>query len=106
VGGGPVRLSTNVGDITGYALTGGTVDGNSNTGDVRLNFSAAPDQVRAHTDVGDVRVQVPDDATGYRVTADVIVGERYVDVPTDPGSSRVMVLSTNTGDVRVGLLNP
>jgi hypothetical protein len=103
--GGTVRLRSNVGDISGVALTGGTVSAQSNTGDVRLTFTAAPARLRATTNVGDVRIMVPDDATRYRVSADVSVGERHIDVATDPASTRIVQLSTDTGDIRMGVVN-
>jgi len=101
--GGDLRLTTNVGDVEAVALTGGTVTARSNTGDLRLDFTTAPDRIKATTNVGDVRVEVPAGATTYRVSAEVDVGDRHIDVPTDPASPRIIELSSNTGDVRMGL---
>ncbi|HST82272.1 MAG TPA: DUF4097 family beta strand repeat-containing protein [Kineosporiaceae bacterium] len=102
---GPIQLITDIGDINGELLSSGVASGRSNTGDVRLNFTAAPDQITANTDIGDIRIQVPDDATKYRVTADVNLGERQIKVPTDAASPRVADLSTATGDIRMGFTN-
>jgi hypothetical protein len=102
--GGPLRLSANVGDIRGDRLAGGIVSSRASAGDVRLNFATAPDQIQAVTEVGDVRVLVPDDDTAYRVTADVDLGDRHVDVPTAPDSEHVVHLKTSTGDVRINLI--
>ena len=102
---GPVTLNTNVGDITGELLDSARVLGRSNTGDVRLSFATAPEQVQGYTDIGDVRILVPDDAKTYRVSTEVDLGDRHIDVPTDPASSRTVDLSTSTGDVRIGLLS-
>jgi hypothetical protein len=99
---GSIQLTTDIGDISGDLLGGGVVSGRSNTGDVRLNFVAAPDQITANTDIGDIRVLVPDDATRYRVSADVDLGDRYIKVPTDASSTRIADLSTSTGDIRMG----
>ncbi len=99
---GSIRLTTNIGNITGELLNGGRVSGQSDTGDVRLSFAAAPEEIRVHTDIGDVRVRVPDDATTYREPGDVGIGDRTIDVPIDPTSNRIVDLSTNTGDVWMG----
>lgn len=103
--GSPLQLSTDVGDITGLALPGGTVDGRSSTGDIRLNFTTAPARIKATTDVGDVEVMVPNDATSYRVNTNVDVGGRRVHVPTDPASNRIVELRSSTGDIRMGSPN-
>jgi hypothetical protein len=100
--GKPVRLSTEVGDVSGTGLPGGTVLGQSNTGDVRLTFTGTPDRVTATTDVGDVQVVVPDDATGYRINADTDIGNRDLNVPRDPRSKHLVELHTNTGDISMG----
>jgi hypothetical protein len=101
--GSPVRLTTNVGDVIGEDLAGGDVTGRSNTGNVRFDFTRAPDRLTATTQVGDVRISVPDDATKYQVATDIDVGDRYINVPTDSGSGHVARLSTNTGDIRMGI---
>jgi hypothetical protein len=44
---GSIQLSTNVGQITGELLNGGVVMAQSNTGDIRLTFTTAPEQVTA-----------------------------------------------------------
>lgn len=97
--GGAIRLTTNVGNVIGVDLPGGTVQGRSNTGDVELEFTTAPDRITATTNVGDVRVVVPDDATTYQATADTDIGDRHLDIPIDPRSEHIAELSTNTGDV-------
>ena len=101
--GSPVRLSTDVGDVIADQLPGGDVSGESDTGDIRLDFSSAPDRLSAITEVGDVRVAVPDDGTSYLVSSDLDLGDTQVDVPVDPGSPHTARLRTNTGDIRMGL---
>lgn len=102
-GGTSIQLTTSVGDITGEFLNGGSVTSRSNTGDVELDFTAAPDRIKADTDTGDIEVSVPDDATAYRVDADVDTGDQNIDVPTDSGSTRVVDLKTSTGDIGMEL---
>jgi putative adhesin len=98
---GSIRLTTDTGDVTAGLLNGGIVTSRSNTGDIRLSFTAAPEGINATTDIGDVRVLVPDDSTAYQVTADVDLGDQHIEVPRDAGSQRIVQLATNTGDVRM-----
>jgi DUF4097 and DUF4098 domain-containing protein YvlB len=102
---GAVVLTTSVGDVTGELLDSAQVRSHSQTGDIRLSFTTAPQQIRANTDIGDIRILVPDDTSAYRVRADVSLGDRHIDVPTDPASPRTADLSTNTGDIRMALLS-
>ncbi len=101
--GSPVELSTNVGDVIGENLPGGDVSGRSNTGNVRLDFIRAPDRITARTDVGDVLIAVPNDQTSYQVASGTDVGKAHIDVPINSGSTHTARLTTNTGDIRMGL---
>jgi hypothetical protein len=100
---GPIEMTTNSGEVTGVALTAGTVVAESDIGDLRLSFHRTPDRVSAHTDTGDVRVLVPADGTTYKVTADTGTGDESVQVPVNSGSAHSLDLRSGIGDVRAGL---
>lgn len=99
---GPVTLTTDTGDLDADGLRGGRLSARTDTGDIELRFTAAPDQVDAVTQTGDVDVRVPADGPGYQVNADTQVGDESVEVRVDPDSPRVVRLGTQTGDVHLG----
>jgi hypothetical protein len=78
--GGSVSMNTDNGDVNADRLTGGTVTGHSDNGDVHLRFTAAPGRVSATSSNGDIRVEVPNVQHGYRVQASTSNGDRSVTV--------------------------
>jgi hypothetical protein len=100
---GVVDLDSSGGEVTGERLRGAEATAESSGGDVRLDFAAAPRDVRARSSGGEVEVLLPRVDGGYRVDADTSGGERRVDVPTDPASSRSVRAQSSGGDVTVTL---
>jgi hypothetical protein len=73
----------------------------SDQGRVHLEFATAPTNVKAHSDQGSVRIVVPPGAETYRVDASTDQGSTDVAVPTNSTSDRVIVASSDQGDVSV-----
>jgi Putative adhesin len=97
-----VRISVDTGDISVLDSAAGTVRADSTTGDIRLQFRTPPQTVSARADTGDLRVQVPLDAEGYRVQARTEVGNLRVDARLRNGqSTRTLDVLTTTGDITV-----
>jgi hypothetical protein len=103
--GGSIQLRTHTGDVDGNQLTSRTASAKTNTGNVTLDFSTAPQQLRADADTGDVQIRVPDDGSVYQVHASTHTGDRSITVPTATTSGRVISATTATGDVAV-LIEP
>ena len=98
---GPLRLRSDSGDIVGEALASAQVDAKDNDGDVSLAFAAVPARVSATSDAGDVSVDVPRWAGGYRVQAATSAGDRTVSVRPDPASTHAIIATSDAGDVAV-----
>jgi Putative adhesin len=98
---GPLRLRSDSGDIVGEALASAQVDAEDNDGDVSLAFAAVPARVSATSHAGDVSVDVPRRAGGYRVRAATAAGDRAVSVRPDPASTHAIIATSDAGDVAV-----
>jgi DUF4097 and DUF4098 domain-containing protein YvlB len=98
---GSVRLKTNTGDVDADLLASNDVTAETDTGDVNLHFSAAPNRAQAVTDTGDIWIGVPKDGVAYQVVADSKIGDEAITVPTQSSSTRVITAETSTGDVQV-----
>jgi len=96
---GPVSAATGSGDIEARGLAGRQVTATTGSGEVKLRFAAAPDNVHVETGSGEGAVWVP--SGSYNVTADPGSGEREVSVVQDPSSPRTVVVKTGSGDARV-----
>ena len=97
---GPTALKTGSGDVNAAELRARTVQAVSSSGDVELEFRAAPDDVDSATASGDVNVVLPP-PLAYRVEADTGSGDREVGVDEDSSSPRVVRARTSSGDVIV-----
>ena len=98
---GPLQLSSASGGIVGEALTAAQVSARVTAGDISLAFAAVPEQVSAASDAGDVSIDVPRRAGGYRVRAATLAGDRTVSVRQDPAAAGSIVATSNAGDVAV-----
>jgi len=96
-GAASVDLRAASGDIAVRDVTG-AVTTSTKSGDIEV-FLAVPQDVRAETSSGDVRIHVPADR--YRVTGETRSGARRVDVVEDPAAEHVLDVSTSSGDVAV-----
>jgi len=100
-GTGTVRLHSDNGNVVGLDLRARTVDAHSDNGDVDLTFAAAPGDVKATSDNGDVTIEVPDDGTSYAVDTGSANGSTAAPVRTDPDSDRRIVARSGNGSVLV-----
>ena len=89
------------GDIHGDRLASKTVSIDSGTGDVDLEFTAAPRNVQIDSGTGDVTVLVP--GGSYAIQTDTGLGDTHVDqgIVNDPLSTNVIRIDSGTGDVSV-----
>jgi len=98
---GAVRITGDSGQISGADLHSPTFTAQTNSGDIKVAFSDAPQSVNAETQSGDVSVTVPRTSNNYRVQADTNSGGRTVSVDVNSGSSRSVTAKTDAGDVTV-----
>ncbi|MHA7135331.1 DUF4097 family beta strand repeat-containing protein [Oerskovia turbata] len=89
---------TSNGKISGERLGGDGVDVETSNGAIDLAL-ARPQDVRASTDNGAVRVAVPDGS--YQVTADTDLGGTDVSVPSDPDGEFEIEAESSFGKVTV-----
>lgn len=97
---GRLRVQTTSGGITGAGLRCGQVEVQATSGDVHLGFAAAPQQLTAKTESGNVDIAMPDDDT-YRVVVDTSAGDTEIRVRQDPGAARTIGVQTSRGDVHI-----
>ncbi len=101
---GRVWVRSGSGTITATGLRGNEAIAHTVVGDVSLDFAAAPGLVRAVTEFGAIDVALPrgdNGAMAYLVRADTTVGQRYVDVSSDPASLHQVFAAAKQGDVYV-----
>jgi hypothetical protein len=103
---GSLRVRSTSGEIVGEALASAQVDARDEAGDVSLAFTAVPALVSAASDQGDVSVDVPRRAGGYRVRAAAAAGDRAVSVRQDPASAHALIATSDAGDVAVAYGRP
>ena len=101
---GRVWVRSGSGTITATGLRGTEAIAQTVVGDVSLDFAVAPVLVRANTEFGAIDVALPRGDSGamaYLVHADTTVGQRYVDVSSDPASLHQVFAAAEQGDVYV-----
>jgi hypothetical protein len=91
--GGDLTVQTAVGDIDATALGGKNVSAHTDTGTVRLRFSAVPDRVDVLVAVGQVDIRVPGDIR-YAVEC---TGHADVSVDRDASSPHRITASSQLG---------
>ncbi|USQ75890.1 DUF4097 family beta strand repeat-containing protein [Ornithinimicrobium cryptoxanthini] len=96
---GAVSLSSDVGDITATGLGSDTVRAHSDVGDVVLDLVSPPEDLQVSSSTGDVRVTVPDDGTSYRVLAETTIGQLTNTIGSDNSQSRIIDVRTSVGDI-------
>lgn len=95
---GPVDVRSTSGELTGSRISSPDVAAELRTGRIELELTA-PQQVRAETGTGEIRLQVPGGA--YRVEARTGTGSSEIEVPQDPAAQRRLQLAADTGSLRV-----
>ncbi|WP_354702528.1 hypothetical protein DSM112329_05038 [Paraconexibacter sp. AEG42_29] len=96
---GTLRVRSSAGDVRVTDVGSRRVDASSSAGDVHVELSAAPTELRAESSAGDVHVVVPD--VVYDLDASTSAGDRRSNVRTDPESRRRLVARSSAGDVDV-----
>jgi hypothetical protein len=103
---GGIWARSGSGMITGAALTAPKVDAGVTSGEIRLGFTGAPEQVAAAATSGTVSIGVPP-GFRYRVGGRTGSGFRHVDPGlVDAGSSRAITLTSGSGAVTLGYPPP
>ncbi len=99
---GSVRLRSSDGSVTATDVRSSSVDAKTSDGPVRLDFTAAPNDVHAVSSDGSVVVRVPRDGDPWDVHASTSDGSRSVDIATDPAASRRIEARTSDGSIKIG----
>ncbi|MDX8029918.1 DUF4097 family beta strand repeat-containing protein [Lentzea sp. BCCO 10_0856] len=94
---GKALLGTGSGDINATSMASEVI-AKADSGRIELMLSAA-NSVRANTGSGEVVVRVP--GGPFKIVGSSGSGERAIHVPTDPGASLELNLTTGSGDVQV-----
>jgi hypothetical protein len=98
---GTVKLRSSSGDVSAVDLDARRVLASTNSGDVKLVFTAAPDRVDALGHSGDMTVVVAPGSGPYHVVADTNSGDTNT-IPDTARATRLIHARTNSGDVVVG----
>jgi len=98
---GVVQLTSQHGDINAVGLRGVDAEATADHGSVHLQFVRPPFIVKGSSAHGDVTVVVPRTTESYHVELSTDHGDATNRVRTDPGSDRVIDLSSQHGDVAV-----
>jgi hypothetical protein len=88
------------GNVTVTGARSGIVTASSDSGDVRLGFAVAPEEVSADSAAGNVNVAVPAGGS-YDVQASTAAGNTTVSIPNIPSSPRLIAAHSDSGDVTV-----
>ncbi|MFD9356824.1 DUF4097 domain-containing protein [Streptomyces sp. NPDC060031] len=96
---GPLKVRTSSGRITAAGLSGPSAQVHSDSGDARLDFTAAPKSVTAETGSGDVTLKVP--AAPYEIAVSTTSGDREVALPSTPAAASRLSAKTTSGDLRI-----
>lgn len=98
----PAVLGSATGDITATGISAADVTATSHVGDITLTFTKPPRSLRVSDAVGDISIVLPPGPAKYDITANSTVGDHYVQPGLDdPGSSNVIIATSNVGDVNV-----
>lgn len=99
---GTLWARTDSGSVDGNRLKAAQVNAQTLSGDVDLDFAAAPMSVSAAVASGEVNVRVPRGAT-YRVSGQTDSGDRRIEAAVEDGTSpRQIILDSQSGDVTLG----
>ncbi len=97
---GPVSAQTIAGLITATGLGSPAAEFKSNAGGIDATFSAAPDSVRASTNVGPITIGVPGSAS-YKVDTHTYVGASTVTVRENAASPHTITASSDLGSITI-----
>ena len=97
---GVISAGTSTGQIQASGMSGQQLALRAGTGMISAGFTVPPQLVHAHAGTGSVAVRVPS-GTAYRVTASTQVGAVRITVPQAATSSHVIRATTGIGTVTV-----
>ncbi|MGI5491639.1 DUF4097 family beta strand repeat-containing protein [Microtetraspora malaysiensis] len=97
--GGPLELNAGAGEVDASGLAGRKVSVETGTGEVKLKFAVAPEDVRVEAGVGETTLWLP--AEKYNVNVEAGIGGRTIEVDNDSSSPRKVVVRGGVGDVNV-----
>ncbi|HKX23736.1 MAG TPA: DUF4097 family beta strand repeat-containing protein, partial [Candidatus Saccharimonadales bacterium] len=97
---GSLKARTSSGNITALRVAGSDVDAQVDSGNVELEFVAAPNKVVARSSSGNIEVAVSAQQK-YAVRAETDSGRREVSAPQDSASPRTIDAQTSSGNVTV-----
>lgn len=103
---GDLALRTDFGNIRAVEVGAGRLVGRSDSGNVSVTMAVAPQQVTLRTDSGNVELVLPEGPETYRIDATTDSGATEVLVRTDPTSTRVITLRSDSGNVSVRYARP
>jgi hypothetical protein len=98
---GRVEAVTGSGSVKGTSVSSLEVIVESGSGEVDLQFAAAPRVVDVETESGAAKVRVPKSATNYKVDASSQTGRTVTDVTRDESSPFDIKVRSDSGDVTV-----
>jgi hypothetical protein len=103
---GTIRTRMDSGDLTATGLTSPAVDVELDSGNVRLEFTAAPTEVLTSNDTSDVVILVPDGSGPYAVRTRTDSGTARVAVSTGDNQDHRIAVTNDSGDITIGYLDP
>jgi hypothetical protein len=83
---GEIDAQSGVGDVFGEHLRTTSTTVETGVGDVSLGFDEVRGDITVDAGTGDVLIIVPDDGTTYAVSYDGAIGDRNIQIATDPGA--------------------
>ncbi|GAA1661381.1 hypothetical protein GCM10009830_03170 [Glycomyces endophyticus] len=92
-----IDVQTGVGDVVGDNLRATSTTVESGVGDVSLEFDQVLGDIAVDAGTGDVVITVPDDGTTYEVRYDGGVGDRNIEIATDPSAEADYVIAVTNG---------
>lgn len=96
---GQIRASTDYGNVTARQLGSDDVLAESDSGDISLDFTGAPERVTARSSYGNILLTVPESA--YHVTTQTKYGDVNSQLTDTSGAKRTLVAATDNGDVTI-----
>jgi hypothetical protein len=99
--GGAADLIDGNGDITGTGLVSPNLTAISHSGNIKLKFSAVPDNIDVTTSLGDITLVLPPGNAIYRVDSSAVLGTSTIRVPTSPRSSHVLTVTDTSGSITI-----
>jgi hypothetical protein len=97
---GNIHVTTEAGAVEGTGLSGDAVVIKTQAGATSLEFTEAPSDLQATSQVGAVKVRLPDSAA-YAIEVDTDVGKSDVSVRKDPASPHRVRINTQVGAVSI-----